>query len=90
MKFKKGQKVICIESQDGKSSAIGKIGTILGFVDSPEELGNILIQFDKNINGHNGNYKIDMNTKKQLMGKWGYCWYLPSYKLKIYNKNKRI
>lgn len=50
MKLKIGDKVKCIKAYDGKKEAVGKNGTVIahnGYI--------ICVQFDKNINGHNGN-----------------------------------
>lgn len=88
--FKRGQRVECIEIHDNRIEAVGVMGTIIGFIDAPSELGNICVKFDKFINGHDGCRNRDAFTKEKIEGERGYYWYLPHYKLKLLNKNKRI
>jgi hypothetical protein len=88
--FKHGQRVMCTGVQDGNQKAVGKKGKIIGFLNSSDELGNICVVFDEFIGGHDGCSNRDMFTLKKIKGEYGHCWYLPHYKLKLLNQNKRI
>lgn len=62
--LKIGDRVKCISL---KTEAIGKIGTVRGFVCT---YPHILVEFDEYINGHDGLNKCDYK------GRNGYCYYL--------------
>jgi hypothetical protein len=69
-KFNVGDRVKCIQTYDGRREAENKVGTVI----ATSVAGNIGVEFDEFINGHNCNSR----------GKPGYCWYLPEeYFLKL-------
>ena len=70
--FKIGDRVKVI-----KYHAIGKIGIVRGIA----KFGypSILVEFDEDINGHDGNNKCDYKGRK------GYCWYYDSEDLELIN-----
>lgn len=71
----KGDRVIAIAASDHKDSIIGQAGTII-YVGLG---GRVLVEFDNNICGHNGNG----------LGKPRRCWMVHTDKLKIYNKGEK-
>lgn len=60
-KYKIGDRVKCTKEYDDKSEIVNKLGNINELCDN----GEVCVEFDKNIGGHNGDD-----------GKDGHCWYL--------------
>ena len=75
--FKIGDRVKCIGGYEG---AIGKKGTVMSYAKQTNP--RILVEFDENVNGHDGNGKSDYT------GKNGHCWYFENKDLELIPKFK--
>lgn len=65
--YNMGDRVVCLDSHDSKSSIVGETGT----VKYTGAWGNPGVEFDRHISGHNGDGKrLD-----------GHCWAIPANKL---------
>lgn len=64
-----GDRVRC-KNGVGKSAAADKFGTIIGFV-CDQKYNDPLVEFDENINGHDGLGKCSVS------GKHEHCWFVP-------------
>lgn len=70
--FKVGDRVVCIESECSKEVIVGKHGRVIFIDDDDSSILNTLVEFDKNIDGHNGDGR----------GKDFHCYWLPTKKLR--------
>lgn len=75
--FKVGDRVCRIDGL-ANSNATGKIGTVIA-QEHPYISKHVLVEFDKNIDGHDGNGR----------GKDGHCLWLPEYELELVNTNTK-
>ena len=71
MVFNIGDRVVCLKSISGNKFIVGEIGTVIGFLNTPEG-PYIEVEFDNHIRGHNCDGK----------GKNGFCWRIPEGYLK--------
>lgn len=84
MEFKKSDRVISMipVGNNGVEDAMGIVLYI-------KTGGNICVQFDNYINGHDGG-DFERDTGIFIRGKSKYCWYMSNRNLKLININKRI
>jgi hypothetical protein len=84
MKFEKGTRVITTRLAGHK-----RVANVVGSVLFVKQNGNICVEFDENIEGHDGG-DYDMDTGKYTKGKDYHCWFVNPKFLKHLNINKRI
>lgn len=75
-----GDRVRCMQSQDGKQSIIGKDGNV---IDCSYDI--VCVEFDEFIEGHNGG---EICSDKFKFGKEGHCWNIISSELILLEKKK--